>query len=175
MAVVLETQRLRLREIEPADLDFLVALLGDPEVMRYYPKPLDREGAAAWLERQRQRYARDGHGLWLVLDRVSGETLGQVGVLQQDLGDVVETEVGYLIARSHWRKGYAIEAARACRNWAFSSLGVDHVISLIRPENLPSQAVARSNGMTLERTIEWHGFTHHVFGIARASATPPAP
>jgi RimJ/RimL family protein N-acetyltransferase len=175
MAVVLETQRLRLREIEPFDLDFLTTILGDPEVMRYYPKALDRAGSAAWLERQRERYARDGHGLWLVLDRKSGEPLGQVGVLQQDLGDVVETEVGYLIARSHWRKGYAIEAARACRDWAFSSLGVDHVISLIRPENLPSQAVARSNGMTLERTIEWHGFTHHVFGIARASATSPAP
>jgi RimJ/RimL family protein N-acetyltransferase len=170
MAVVLETARLLLREIEPPDLDFLAAMLGDPEVMRYYPKPLDRDESAAWLDRQRQRYSRDGHGLWLVLDRHSREPLGQTGVLEQDLGDVVETEIGYLISRAHWRKGFASEAARACRDWAFACLGRGHVISLIRPQNLPSQAVARSNGMTLERTIEWRGFTHHVFGIARKGA-----
>lgn len=170
MTVILETARLLLREIEPFDLDFLAAMLGDPEVMRYYSKPLDRAESAVWLDRQRERYARDGHGLWLVLDRRSGEPLGQVGVLEQDLDDGVETEVGYLIARVHWRQGFASEAARACRDWAFSSLGRTHVVSLIRPENLPSQAVARSNGMTLERTLVWRGLNHHVFGITR----PPA-
>jgi RimJ/RimL family protein N-acetyltransferase len=175
MPVVLETARLILREIEPADLDFLAAMLSDPEVMRYYPKPLDHDESSAWLERQRQRYARDGHGLWLAVDRLSGEPLGQVGVLEQDLGDVVETEIGYLIARAHWRKGLASEAARACRDWAFSALGRPHVVSLIRPENLPSQAVARSNGMALERTIAWRGFTHHVFGIVRKMAADPVP
>jgi RimJ/RimL family protein N-acetyltransferase len=164
---VLVTPRLALRELQPEDLDFVAGMLGDVEVMRHYPKPLDRAGAAGWIERQRQRYARDGHGLWLVLERVTGEPLGQVGVLEQEVGDKVETEVGYLIARPHWRRGYAIEAARACRDWAFTTLGRHHVISLIRPENLPSQAVARANGMALERTLEWRGLTHHVFGTSR--------
>lgn len=173
MAVVLETPRLRLREIEEGDLDFLAAMLGDPEVMRHYPKPLDRDESAAWLDRQRARYARDGHGLWLVLGRDSGEPLGQVGVLEQDLGGVLETEIGYLIARAHWRQGFAREAARACRDWAFSSLGRAHLVSLIRPENLPSQAVARGNGMTLERTIDWRGLRHHVYGITREGGGDP--
>lgn len=147
-------------------------MLGDPEVMRHYPKALSREEAADWLERQRQRYVRDGHGLWLVLRRENGEPLGQVGVLEQDLGDgTTDTEVGYLIARPHWRQGLASEAACACRDWAFAHLERQRLISLIRPENEPSQGVARKMGMSLERTIEWRGFVTHVF-LARRSASP---
>jgi [ribosomal protein S5]-alanine N-acetyltransferase len=164
---ILETARLRLREMEASDLDFLAGMLGDPQVMRYYPKALTRAEAGDWLDRQRQRYARDGHGLWLVLRRESEEPVGQVGVLEQDLGDVVETEVGYLIAAPHWRQGLATEAARACRDWAFTTLRRDRVISLIRPENEPSQGVARKMGMSLDRTLEWRGFVHHVFLVRR--------
>jgi RimJ/RimL family protein N-acetyltransferase len=162
---VLVTERLHLRELVATDLDFLAALLGDPEVMRYYPKPLTREEASGWLERQRERYRRDGHGLWLVSRKESGEPVGQVGVLEQDLGGVVETEVGYLVARAHWRQGIAFEAASACRDYAFQRLGRRHVVSLIRPENGRSRGVARKMGMTEERVIEWRGYRHAVFGI----------
>jgi RimJ/RimL family protein N-acetyltransferase len=164
---VLETARLRLREMDSADLDFLAALLGDAEVMRHYPKVYSRDEAQGWLDRQQARYARDGHGLWLAVSKESGEPVGQVGVLEQDLGDVMETEVGYLVARAHWRRGLASEAASACRDYAFAQLARHHVISLIRPANLSSQGVARKIGMEPERTIEWRGLEHVVFGIRR--------
>jgi RimJ/RimL family protein N-acetyltransferase len=80
VTAVLETQRLRLREMQPDDLDFVAAMLGDPEVMRYYPRVYSRADAQAWLDRQRKRYIDDGHGLWLVEERATGMPAGRVGL-----------------------------------------------------------------------------------------------
>ena len=85
--------------MSPGDLDFVAAMLGHPEVMRFYPKVYSRDEARAWLDRQRERYARDGHGLWLVENRATGEPVGQVGLIPPTLGGVIEDEIGYLIHR----------------------------------------------------------------------------
>ena len=53
------------------DLDFVAAMLVDPEVMRYYPKSYSHEKATTWVERQTNRCARHGHGLWLAPDKAS--------------------------------------------------------------------------------------------------------
>ncbi len=140
-------------------------MLADPEVMRHYPKVLDREEARGWIERQRGRYARDGSGLWLVLERESGAPIGQVGLIRQPVEGALEPEIGYLIHRPFWRRGYAIEAARGVAKWAKSALGLSRVVSLIRPENLPSQAVARRLGMTPERRVVFHEREHVLFSM----------
>jgi RimJ/RimL family protein N-acetyltransferase len=75
--------------------------------------------------------------------------------------------VGYLISRPFWRRGFATEAARACRDYAFMVLARDRVISLIRPENGPSQAVARRLGMTPVGETEHGGSAHLVFSVAK--------
>jgi len=85
MKTILQTPRLLLREIAPDDLDFVAAMLAHPEVMRYYPRLYSRDEALHWLERQRQRYASHGHGLWLVLDREAGHPVGQVGLIRQEV------------------------------------------------------------------------------------------
>jgi ribosomal-protein-alanine N-acetyltransferase len=167
MTIVCETERLRLKELVLGDLDFVAEMLADPEVMRFYPKPLDRDGAADWLARQRQRYAEHGHGLWLVEDRTSGERLGQVGLVLQDIDGRQEHEIGYLIHRPFWRRGLAGEAALGVRGYAFERLGLTRAISLIRPENTPSQGVARRLGMTVERETDYKGIRHLVFAVAR--------
>lgn len=171
MPCVIETPRLRLRHLVPGDLDFLATMLGHPEVMRYYPAVLDREGAAAWLDRQLQRYARDGFGFWLLEERASGRAIGQVGLLRQDLeGDAEpEVEVGYLLVRAVWGRGFATEAARASRDWAFSTLGVARVISLIRPENRRSQRVAERNALRIIRQVQHAGLLHDVWGMERSA------
>jgi [ribosomal protein S5]-alanine N-acetyltransferase len=175
MKRIFETPRLALREMTHGDLDFVAEMLADPEVMRYYPKCYSRMEAEAWLRRMLDRYARDGHALWLVQDRVTEQPLGQVGLLMQTVNGIAEPEVGYLIHRPFWRRGYASEAADATRDYAFRSLGKPHVISLIRPENLPSQGVARKLGMSPRPGAVPHGgFEHLVFEVAAASVASAA-
>ena len=72
---VLETPRLILREMLMDDLDFVAVMLADPKVMRYYPKCYTRDEAAAWVQRSMDRYARHGHGLWLVSDKATGQAV----------------------------------------------------------------------------------------------------
>lgn len=164
---VFETERLIGREMSRRDLDFIASLLADPEVMRHYPKCYSRSEAAGWVDRQVARYAEDGHGLWLVLERESLEPVGQVGLLIQEVEGEREPEIGYLIHRPFWRRGYASEAALATRDLAFGTFGYDRVVSLIRPENLPSQGVAGRLGMTPARSAVFAGLEHLVFSVSR--------
>lgn len=177
MTDVLQTDRLSLRQLEDADLDFVAAMLADPAVMRHYPKCLTRAEAGEWIARQQRRYREDGHALWLVSERRSGQPVGQVGLIRQVVDGVEEDEIGYLIASAHWRRGFASEAARATRDHAFCALGRRRVISLIRPVNLVSQAVARKLGMAVEKTTCCWGLDHLVFALERPplrQAAPPA-
>ena len=96
---ILETARLLLREMSLDDLDFVAAMLAHPEAMRFYPKCYTRDEAAAWVQRQIDRYARHGHGLWLVSDTATGQPVGQVGLVMQTVRAVEEREVGYLVHR----------------------------------------------------------------------------
>ena len=160
---ILETPRLKLREIEDSDIDFMAAMVGDPEVMRYYPMVYDRAGAQSWIDRARWRYAEQGTGFWLVIDRITNEPRGQVGVLQQEVEGVRESEVGYMIHRPYWRQGLAYEAAAACHDYLFHTLDQPRVIALVRPVNTPSQGVARKLGMTVEKRVMFRDYEHDVF------------
>lgn len=161
------TPRLTLRELARDDLDFVAGMLGDPQVMRYYPKVLTRLEAEGWIEGQLERYRRDGHGLWLAIERETWQPVGQIGLLRQEPPDRAEWEIGYLLHRSHWHRGYATEAARAVREYAFRVLEPPRVISLIRPENAPSRRVAERLGMRPIEEVQFHDLTHLVFVVAR--------
>ena len=163
---ILTTNRLHLRELEDDDLDFVATMLSDSGVMQFYPKPLGRDEAAAWLERQQARYQRDGHGLWLVEDIQTNEPIGQVGVIRQEVEGESLIEVGYLIHQPFWKKGYAIEAATACKQYAFNQLDAKTVHSLIRPANIPSQRVALRNGMKPMQFVLFKDLDHLMFGVS---------
>ena len=165
MAVVLETERLLLRHLEPEDADAIYAVLGDSVAMQYYPQPFNREDAENWIERNLQRYRADGCGLYAVMLKAGGEVIGDCGILKQIVEGEPELEVGYHLQRNHWGRGYATEAARACMRLAFGEFGAEKVISLIRPENVPSRRVAERNGMTVERQVMFAGLPHLVYAM----------
>src|SRR6476659_6827327 len=106
MTTILETDRLRLRELVPEDLEFLAEMLSDAEVMRYYPRRLTRDLSSEWIERQIARYLTDGYGLWLAEQRSGaeqGQPIGQVGLVKQTINGAEECEIGYLLHRRFWR------------------------------------------------------------------------
>ncbi|HLG16634.1 MAG TPA: GNAT family N-acetyltransferase [Blastocatellia bacterium] len=126
MQTILETSRLLLRDLVPDDLDFVATMLAHPEVNRYYERQFDRYDAEVWLNRQIERYRRDGHGLWLALDRETGTPMGQVGLAIQEVESVSHPEIGWLLHRPFWGRGYATEAAAATRDAAFNRWLYEH-------------------------------------------------
>jgi len=167
MRTILESDRLVLRELALDDLDFVAEVLAHPLVMFFWPKPYTRNEAAEWIRRQQERYARDGYGYWLVLDKASGQPIGQAGLLAQQVDGVEELCIGYIIHRPFWRRGFATEAALACRDYAFGKLGKERIFVLVRPENVVSQSVARKLGVQPERETVYAGLVHAVFVVAR--------
>ena len=147
--MILETERLLLREMTQDDLPALQGILQDEETMYAYNGAFDEAETQAWLDRQLSRYAQFGFGLWAVVLKESGGMIGQCGLTMQPWrGDEV-LEVGYLFNRAFWHHGYATEAARGCMEYAFDLLGAREVCSIIRETNLPSRRVAERNGMTV--------------------------
>ena len=148
--IILETDRLFLREMTQKDLDALCMILCDPDVMRAaYETPFTTEESQRWLERHLARYQTYGFGLWAVVLKETNEMIGQCGLTWQDWKGSSLLELGYLFQKEHWGKGYAAEAALACRDYAFTTLQADRVCSMIRDTHTASQKVAQKCGMQI--------------------------
>lgn len=167
MREILTTARLTIREQSIDDLDFMAPMLADPVVMTAWPRPLSREEAVEWIERQQMRYERDGCGYWLTIDRASREPVGQVGVIIHELGGQMEHTLGWMIHRPFQNRGYATEGARACIDWAWANTDTDRLVAPIRPSNEASVAVARKLGMHWEKCIPFHDLDHDIYVINR--------
>jgi RimJ/RimL family protein N-acetyltransferase len=166
---VLETSRLYLREMGMGDLEFMASLLAHPGVMRYYPACCSREESENWVRRQQHRYARDGFGFWLAIEKATGSPIGQAGVLLHEVEGKSEIGLGYMLDRPFWARGFATEAAAASRDYVFDTLGRSRLLCLVRPENEPSRAVAQRLGMAVNGCTKYAGFTHLVFTLSRGA------
>lgn len=166
----IETTRLWTRPVTMDDQQAWAEFLAHPEASRYLPNP---EGDSAevraqqWMERQLGRYEGGTFGLMALIHKDTGEFIGQCGLITQMVDGREELEVGYHIFPQHWRQGFASEAARAFRDLAFENGLRDSIISIIDRNNLGSQAVARSNGMKLEKAAEFRGLEVFVYRIHR--------
>jgi ribosomal-protein-alanine N-acetyltransferase len=151
--VVLSTERLTLRHLEPADLPALHALYSDPEVRRYFPDgTLTLEQTRAELEWFRHGHPRHPSlGLWATIETRSGAFLGRCGLLPWTFDGVAEVELAFLIDKARWGEGLATEAARGIIQHAREVLRIRRLICLVMPGNEASSRVARKVGMRFER------------------------
>ncbi|MEG2204931.1 MAG: GNAT family N-acetyltransferase, partial [Oscillospiraceae bacterium] len=169
--MILETERLILREMTQADFPALCKILQDAEVMRAYEHAFSDLEAQQWLDRQRARFCEHGLSLWAAVLRETGDMIGQCGITLQQCGTKTVPEIGYLFQKAFWHRGYATEAAVACRRYAFEQLDLEEIYSIIRDSNLPSQRVALRNAMTLRGSCikQYYGLEmpHLIFSARR--------
>ncbi|MDE7303080.1 MAG: GNAT family N-acetyltransferase [Oscillospiraceae bacterium] len=173
---ILETERLYLRNLTQSDYASLCKILQDEETMYAYNGAFNDTETQEWLDKQLARYEKYGFGLWAVVLKETEEMIGQCGLTMQDWNGGEVLEIGYLFQREHWHKGYATEAAKACKEYAFSQLGAEEVCSIIRDTNTASQRVALRNGMTKSDEImvkHYRGadMPHYLYSTARRSGT----
>lgn len=144
--MVLETDRLILREMDMGDFDALYAVLADPYIMRHYPHAFDEARVRGWIDRNVERYRVFGFGLWAVCLRETGEVIGDCGLTMQIIDGDIRPEIGYHIRRDMQRKGYAKEAAVAVRDWAFEHTPFQILCSYMKHTNEPSARTAIAYG-----------------------------
>ena len=166
--MILQTDRLILREMNEDDWQAICAILQDEKVMYAYEHAFSDQEVKAWLDKQQQNYKNDGFGLWAVVLKETDRMIGQCGMTWQQWHDQQVLEIGYLFQREFWHQGFATEAAIACKHYAFQELEAKTVYSIIRDNNWPSQRVAQRNGMTLRGQMVKHYYNidmpHIIYG-----------
>ena len=179
--MVLETDRLWLREMGKPDYPSLCGILQDEEAMYAYEGAFSDAEAQDWLDKQMRNYKELGFGLWAVmlkgaaaLSEGADGMIGQCGLTMQDYRGRQVLEVGYLFQKAFWGSGFATEAAAACRDFAFEKLDAAEVFSIIRDTNTASQSVARRIGMTVADKFIKHyrgvDMPHFLFSAKRPEA-----
>ncbi len=163
---VLETPRLWLRMWRPEDRKPFAALNADPEVMAHFPRPLSREESDALADRCDASFDSLGLGLAAVERRDDRAFLGFVG-LHRHRWFPDDVEIGWRLARHSWGKGYATEAAVACRDHAFAVLGLPRLISITIDPNRASLAVMRRLGMREDHRATFEGIDFVVHSLER--------
>lgn len=152
-APILFTERLILRKMIQDDAGHLLEIFSDPEAMRYYPSTKNDNETREWINWTLNNYAKYGVGLWIVEDKATGDFLGQCGIVPQEVDGETKMEIGYLFVRRAWGKGYATEAAMACKKYGFDHLNQSEMISLVDVHNIPSSKVAERIGMSVKKQI----------------------
>ncbi len=148
--MILETERLYLREMNQSDFEDLAEILQNSRVMYAYEHDFSDNDVQEWLDRQITRYKKYGFGLWAVILKNTDEMIGQAGLTMQSYKGTEVLEIGYLLKERFWHHGYASEAANGCKKYAFEQLNRDKVYSIIKSDNYASMKVAKSMGMKKE-------------------------
>jgi RimJ/RimL family protein N-acetyltransferase len=171
MKIILETNRLLLREFLESDYDDLSEILQNKDVMYAYEHPFSNDEVKNWYDKQIERYNKNGYGLWAVIHKKTKYFLGQCGLTIQEINGKKYLEIGYLFKKEHWHNGYATESALGCKKYAFEKLKAERVYSIIRDNNIASQNVARRVGMKKVDEIIKHYYNmdmlHYIYEIER--------
>jgi len=151
---ILETERLRLREMEAGDAPFILELLNEPAFIANIRDSgvRDLEGARRYIEEgPRASYAKHGFGLWLTELKATGEPVGICGILKRDTLD--HPDLGFAFLAHHHGRGFATEAGGATLAWA-RARGLHHIVAITAPHNTASAHVLEKLGFRFERLLE---------------------
>ena len=163
MKLITETKRLKLIEVTGRDVKSIFLLTGNEKVMEHFPKVFNYEDTQKMVLKILHQYTEYGYCFWKVLLKQSDQFVGIAGLLYQEINNVPETEISYRILPEYWNKGYATEAAKACKKYAVTELGKTRLISLIHPQNDASIRVASRLGAQREKSVVFMGREHDVY------------
>lgn len=152
---MLETDRLYLRKMKKTDGDAIFAMRSDPEVMMYIREPQSRTESLNWIKLVNSKWDSHRVGLCAVVLKETNAVVGWCGLWV--LAETGEIEVGYAIAKSYWRRGFAFEAAEAALGYGFVTLGLPKIVACANPANQGSQAVMKKLGMTFDHIGKYYG------------------
>jgi RimJ/RimL family protein N-acetyltransferase len=156
-----------LRPMRAGDVDSLLLIFSDPRVMTSFDNIVfDRAQMEQWVQRNLEHQSQYGYGLFSVIDRSTQLLIGDCGLEHMDVDGMPQTELGYDFRSDYWNRGLATEAAQAVRDYAFQTLNLPRLISLIRQGNLASRRVAEKIGMRLEANVTRYGHDYWVFAIS---------
>ncbi len=164
----LTTQRLVLRPFREEDAADLFELSQEPDVVRFVGNgviPTRQDcwrAVAGWIG----HWVLRGYGMWAVEERASGRFIGRIGLINP-VG-WPGPEIGYLLGKPAWGRGYATEGGQAAIDWGFTEIGFDELISLVDPANTASIAVATRLGEKPHGEVELLGHQVGRYAITRS-------
>lgn len=164
----LETERLLFRRLTKDDVPLLMGIFADRVAMRHWPGTKSVEEVEAWIERMQELYAEPGMGFHALTRKSNGEFVGQAGMTWRSVDGGKIREIGYQVVRGLWGLGFATEAGRALRDYAFRELHDDQVSAWMPPAHLQSRRVAEKAGMALWREVDGSNGPMMVYRITRA-------
>ena len=170
---VLETDRLRLRKMHRGDVNEISHIISDIEVMYAWEQAFTtKKDSLDWIIKQCRRYKNEQVGYFLAIEKSSGEVVGQIGLMWNEINGEKILEVGYILKKTYWHKGYATEGAKACLKYAFDLFDISKIVATIRPENETSIALAERIGMKMisQYDKEYDGklMKHFIYEIGRS-------
>ena len=161
------TQHLTLRPLTMNDLEAMFRVFSEQDILKYFPNPnpptMDR--VQKMIETQIQQWEKYGLGSWGVVPHGETELAGWNGL--QYLPETNETEVGYMLSRKFWGKGYSTEGALAGLEFGFKTLGIDQIVGLVHLENIASQRVLLKCGMVFTYQANYFGMEMFRYQITR--------
>lgn len=150
---VIETDRLIIREYSEADIEDLFAIMSDPITMSFWPSPFTFDHVTDWVKRNIQNYHDLGFGRWAIILKETNQLIGDCGLMRTHIDGKLENDLGYIIDHKFWNRGYALEAVRACKNYAFAHLKLKRLCANMPIDHARSANVAIKIGMSQEKVF----------------------
>ena len=151
MKSVLETERLFLREFNERDVDRWHEITSDSETLSFWPSPFSYEQAEQWILRAIKSYSDLGFGRYAIVEKSSSTLIGDCGFLKAEILGNQENDLGYILDRQYWGKGYATEAAKACFDFGTTSLGMTRIVATMETSHIASKKVAEKIGLSVKK------------------------